>query len=82
MYEKSPQCVGATKSRNVSLTWIHMTWGGVVLRQDGAVWLRIISGPPPDPQNTPAPQIGEALVQVCVKRNLKGSKWDPRRSKK
>ena len=47
------------------LKWVHMAWYELILRQDGAIWLRIILKPPlaptgsiTDPNNRIASEMG------------------------
>ena len=46
---------------NLDLNWVHVARYELILRQDGAVWLRIISGPSHDPRSELDARSGEPI---------------------
>jgi len=57
-----------SKSMQFDLKWVHMARYELILKLDGAPWLRIIFTPPPDPKKgytnpkmTPKRMVGVAL---------------------
>ena len=53
------------KNLEFDLKWVHMAQYELILRLDGALWLRIISGPLLTPKKG-APGVLQAVLEMCA----------------
>ena len=58
------------------LKWVHMARYGLILKQDGAIWLRIISKPLLTPKeaikDTKIPKMSKSLLQTSQEYQQRG----------